>query len=154
MGSAVRYDFQVRVTGVLLNSKNQLLIVKQRVSESRQWSLPGGRLEHGETMEQAVVREVREETGLIAEVRQLLYLCDVSPMDKIIHATFFLDYIAGEITMPDNARDENPIADVKFVDANALADYGFSSIFVGLLKNDFPSRGSYMGDKANIGLGM
>ncbi|HTR52583.1 MAG TPA: NUDIX domain-containing protein, partial [Kofleriaceae bacterium] len=36
------------------------------------WSVPGGRLEFGETLAQAVAREVREETGLIAEVGPLV----------------------------------------------------------------------------------
>ena len=147
-----KYNFQVRVTGVLINEQNQILIVKQRLSEVRQWSLPGGRLEHGESMEQAVIREFYEETGLIAEVRQLLYLCDVTPMNKIIHVTFLLKYVSGEIILPGHEYDENPISDVKFVDINNLAEYGFSNRFIDSVKNNFQDRGHYMGNKSNIGL--
>jgi len=147
-----KYNFQIRVTGVLFNEYNQILIVKQRLGESRQWSLPGGKLEHGETMEQAIIREMFEETGLTVKVRQLLYLCDVSPMNKVIHVTFLLKYISGEIILPDNAHEENPISDVIFVDANSLYDYGFSNKFIDLIKNNFPDKGNYMGNKANIGL--
>ena len=146
------YSFQVRVTGVLLNSCRQILIVKQRLSESRQWSLPGGRLEHSETMEQAIVREIYEETGLIVEVERLLYLCDVTPMNKIIHVTFLLKYISGNIALPDNKYDENPISDVKFVDIEKLNKYGFSGKFTELVKNNFPNKGNYAGNKSNIGL--
>ncbi|MCH5288145.1 MAG: NUDIX hydrolase [Christensenellaceae bacterium] len=56
------YAFQVRVTGVLIED-GRLLLVKQKLSEARSWSLPGGRLERGETLEQGVVREIKEETG-------------------------------------------------------------------------------------------
>ena len=151
MGSE-KYNFQVRVTGVLFNEQNQLLIVRQRLSENRQWSLPGGRLEHGESMEQAIIREIYEEAGLIVQVQQLLYLCDVSPMNKLIHVTFLLKYISGKIVLPDNKYDENPISDVKFVDVDTLNDYGFSSKFIDLVKNNFPDKGNYMGNKSNIGL--
>jgi ADP-ribose pyrophosphatase YjhB (NUDIX family) len=41
-----------------------LLIQRGHDPEAGRWSLPGGRIEPGETAEQAVVRETREETGL------------------------------------------------------------------------------------------
>ena len=66
------YSFSIRVTGVLIED-DEILVVKQKVSESRNWSLPGGRLERGETLEQALKREIKEETGLIVEVVKLLY---------------------------------------------------------------------------------
>ena len=149
-----KYNFQVRVTGVLFNDQGQLLIVKQRLSDNRQWSLPGGKLEHGQTMEQAVIRELYEETGLTVEVWQLLYLCDVAHVNNIIHVTFLLKYISGEITLPDNKYDENPISDVRFVDIDNLADYGFSNKFINLVKNNFPDKGNYMGNKSSIGLDL
>ncbi len=40
--------FQIRVTGILLE-ENQILLVRQKVSRTRGWSLPGGRAEAGET---------------------------------------------------------------------------------------------------------
>lgn len=150
----LNYSFQVRVTGILQNEQDQLLIVKQRLSDKRGWSLPGGRLERGESMEGAIIREMMEETGLEVSVECLLYLSDVMPMDKIIHVTFLLKYISGQIRPPDNSRDENPIGEVRFVDIGELSDFGFSEKFARLVKDRFPGRGSYMGDKANIGLGV
>src|SRR3954463_6150734 len=56
------------VGAVVHDAAGRLLLIRRGHEPSRGlWSLPGGRIEAGETAEQAVVREVREETGL--EVR-------------------------------------------------------------------------------------
>ena len=84
------YNFQVRVTGVLLE-EGSLLLVKQRLSDNRGWSLPGGRLEQGETLGQGVCREIEEETGLQVRVQKLLYVCDVEQSQhSLLHVTFLL----------------------------------------------------------------
>ncbi|AIE80308.1 Nudix hydrolase family protein [Bacillus cereus] len=80
---------QVRVTGILIEDE-KVLLVKQRVA-NRNWSLPGGRVENGETLEEAVIREMREETGLEVNIQKLLYVCDkpdASP--SLLHITFLL----------------------------------------------------------------
>lgn len=55
---------QLCVGAVAIDGNRLLLIRRATAPEIGRWSLPGGRVEHGETMAEAVVREVREETGL------------------------------------------------------------------------------------------
>lgn len=148
------YAFQVRVTGVLIED-GRLLLVKQKLSEARSWSLPGGRLERGETLEQGVVREIKEETGLDVRVERLLYLCDAEASGhELLHVTFALVRTGGEVTLPTNEHDANPIHDVRFVPIGELTAFGFSERFRNLAEQGFPGQGSYMGDKRNIGLGI
>ncbi len=71
-----KYSFNIRVTGILIED-DKILLVKQKVSDKRNWSLPGGKLERGETLEQALIREMNEETGFDVDIIKLLYVCDV-----------------------------------------------------------------------------
>lgn len=52
------------VGAVVVRAGELLLIRRGRGAAEGKWSVPGGRVEWGETLEQAVVREVAEETGL------------------------------------------------------------------------------------------
>ena len=147
-----KYSFQIRVTGILIH-EGKLLLVKQQVTSDRNWSLPGGRVEAGETLEDAIIREVKEETGIAVEVNKLLYVCDKPDvMPPILHIAFLLNYVAGQIQLPTNEFDENPISDVCFVSPDSLISYGFSQLFTNIVANSFPNSGTYMGLKSNIGL--
>ena len=57
---------RIPCVGAIINDHRGRLLLIQRGHEpdAGLWSLPGGRVEPGETDEQAVVREIREETGL------------------------------------------------------------------------------------------
>lgn len=57
------------VGGVLLDTDGRILLVRRAHAPAQGlWSIPGGRVEQGEEPEAAVVRELREETGLRARV--------------------------------------------------------------------------------------
>lgn len=147
-----KYNFQIRVTAIVIKDK-KLLVVKQDVNKDRSWSLPGGRVERGETLEYAIEREVLEETGLVTRVNKLLYLCDKNDSNPpIIHISFLMDYASGDIVLPTNEFDSNPISDVKFVEFEKLTELGFTQLFVDKITDGFSDSGSYMGLKKNIGL--
>ena len=55
---------QVCVGAVVVDDERLLLIRRGRGPASGQWSVPGGRVEGGETVAEAVLRELAEETGL------------------------------------------------------------------------------------------
>ncbi len=57
-------------SAVIFDRKGRLLL--QQRSDGGQWGLPGGSMEIGESAAQAVVREVREETGLEVKPRRLI----------------------------------------------------------------------------------
>jgi 8-oxo-dGTP diphosphatase len=58
---------------VLLDDAGRLLLIRRANEPGRgRWSVPGGRVEAGETDHQAVIREIAEETGLAVEITRRL----------------------------------------------------------------------------------
>jgi ADP-ribose pyrophosphatase YjhB (NUDIX family) len=137
----------IRPTGILMEG-NRILLVKQDVTESRHWALPGGRLEFGETIERCLIREIKEETGLDVLVRELLYVCDrIHQNSHVVHMTFLLEKTGGKIrTSHESQLEKEKIKQVEMVPFDRLREYGFSSTFQELVKSNFPERGSYKGD--------
>lgn len=61
--------FRVGVSAVIFEGSRVLLALRRDIDW---WNLPGGGMEAGETVEQALLREVREETGLEVEIERLV----------------------------------------------------------------------------------
>jgi 8-oxo-dGTP diphosphatase len=90
----------------------KVLMVNNRHSS---WSLPGGAVEKGETLEQAVIRETKEETGLIIEVDKVIAVNEAFFTKHEHHGvmiTFFTKIISGEVTI----KDKNEIVETKWMD--------------------------------------
>ena len=61
-----------RGCAAIINNGRILMVYHQSAAESY-WTLPGGGVSSNETLEQAIMREVKEETGLDVEIGQLLF---------------------------------------------------------------------------------
>jgi len=66
----------VGVGAIILDENRVVLVRRGRPPALGQWSLPGGIVELGETMEEAIVREMEEEVGLKVEVSRLVSVLD------------------------------------------------------------------------------
>ena len=101
----------VGVGAFILNEDNELLLQKRSVPAEKDYRcIPGGRLELFETLENAVIRETKEETDLDIEVVQMIGICDHIIKEENAHwiATSYLWKIkSGEskIMEPDKASD-------------------------------------------------
>jgi 8-oxo-dGTP diphosphatase len=64
------------VGAIIIDGDRVLLIRRAKPPAQDRWSVPGGKVEPGETLEQACAREVREETGLEVEVGPLVEIVE------------------------------------------------------------------------------
>ncbi|MFP5068572.1 NUDIX hydrolase [Pseudonocardia nantongensis] len=107
------------VGGIVYNPDGRLLLVRRANEPGRgSWSIPGGRVEPGEDEQTAVVRELREETGLDVRPGELVgvvrrgpyriaeYRCVLDPADR-----------ASPTPVPGDDAD-----DVRFVDLAGYAE--------------------------------
>lgn len=69
-------QFNVRVYGILINSKNQVLLSNEKKGEFEFVKFPGGGLQFGEGIEDCLIREFREETGIHIKVKAHFYTTD------------------------------------------------------------------------------
>lgn len=61
-------EFLIGLTGVILNDKNEVLVVNHKYRDGKRWSLPGGYIKEKEHPREGLAREIEEETGLIVRV--------------------------------------------------------------------------------------
>jgi len=97
----------------LVTDADKLLVLQS--ASAPYWELPGGLLEFDETLPSGLVREVREETGLMVAVEQLIAAWDFSEMGfrvrdgreldaKIIGLVFQCQRIGGSIRLSEEHR--------------------------------------------------
>jgi mutator protein MutT len=114
--------------GAVIVRDGQVLIVKRRYEPlAGHWSLPGGTLELGETLEAGVIREMREETGLDVDVGPVIEVFDRIMFDesqRVRYHFVLVDYLcwpAGGQLCAGSDVDE-----AIFVDPDSLAPYNLT----------------------------
>ena len=95
----------IGVGAVVINEKNELLMVRDRIHTSHSiYKLPGGMLEHAQSLEEGVVREVWEETGVEAKLIKMVSLLNSHPFTfnkSNMYIVFQLEALSSEINVID-----------------------------------------------------
>ncbi len=98
----------IAAAAYITNDQGQVLLVQTNHRQDT-WELPGGQVEEGETLEEAVVREVEEESGIEIRVR------GVSGVYQNTESGVVIVVFAGEMT-GGRLRTSDETQDVKFVE--------------------------------------
>lgn len=91
----------VSVAALVTNDNGEILLVK---SPLRGWEYPGGLIEPGETFQEALHREIREESGVEVEVTGFVGICKNVQRD-IVNIDFTARYVSGELTTSEESTE-------------------------------------------------
>jgi 8-oxo-dGTP diphosphatase len=97
--------------GFVTNEQGKILLVKSH----RGWEFPGGQVENGESLSQALIREIQEESGVIVEVVNIVGIYSntskregyngVKEIPTIVNIDFICRYISGILHTSDETVD-------------------------------------------------
>jgi 8-oxo-dGTP diphosphatase len=125
----------VGVGAVVLDRGRVLLVRRANAPLKGEWSLPGGAVELGEALEDAIVREIREETGLDVEVGAVVEVLDRiqrDPDGRVEYHYVLVDYActvrSGRLTAGTDADD------VRWADVADLQRLGVSERAIAVIK--------------------
>lgn len=121
----------VAAGGYVFDKSGNVLIVK---TMHRGWECPGGQIEIGENLEEGVLREIMEESGIKASIRclagvssnvgQHLFYDGITPIPTKVMFDFICDYIEGEPTT------SNETSDVMWVSKDKVLEYVTSPVSI------------------------
>jgi 8-oxo-dGTP diphosphatase len=135
----------VGVGGVVIDDGRTLLIRRGSEPLRGQWSIPGGTLELGESLEDGVARELLEETGLEVRVLDLIEVFDRiftepdaggggTPQRPKFHYVI-VDYLCERIS--GEPRPGSDVTDVAFATEEELAKFQLTTTAIRVLRKAF-----------------
>ncbi|MBU0531796.1 NUDIX hydrolase [Patescibacteria group bacterium] len=93
---------QVKVGGVLIEQDGKFIFIKASVGPTKGlWNTPGGKLDEGESFEQAAVREAKEESGYDVELGQLIntYYFNIGGEEQVEKKIFAAKIVGGDLQL-------------------------------------------------------
>ena len=97
----MQFTHKVSVAAMVHDGKGKILLVN---SPWRGWEYPGGLIEPGESFENALRREIREESGVEVEIERFVGICKNLEKD-IVNIDFVCRYVSGELTTSEESTE-------------------------------------------------
>lgn len=127
---------QLAVGGIVIKDDKVLLVRRGQAPSEGLWAIPGGKVELGETLQEACEREVLEETGLRIQAREPIYTFDV--IEKDTQGKFRFHYVIIDLMADYVSGEPNPLDDAveaRWVSAPELPHLPVSHKTLELLKH-------------------
>lgn len=110
----------IRVSLVIINAKEEILLVKHKKKTREYWVLPGGHLEFGETIEECALRELKEETNLDGEFLKTIALSESLAPDNSRHIINIFTLVKVKDGSIKICSDEDIIMEVAYLPLSRL----------------------------------
>lgn len=96
----------INVAAAIIVKNNKILATQRAKGEfAGGWEFPGGKIEVGETPEEAVVREIKEELDVVIEVKEYVYTVEYEyPNFHLTMPCFFTELVSGEIKLLEHSQ--------------------------------------------------
>ncbi len=115
------------VDGILIQNHSVLLIQRKHSPFQGTWALPGGFVEYGEKTEDAMIREMFEETGLEINIHELLGVYSDphrDPRGHTVTVAYLVKMVGGALRAGDDA------SSAKFFKSNELPELAFDHAII------------------------
>lgn len=117
---------KVDIRGLVLDADNKILLVKE--STDSRWSLPGGWADVGYSPKETILKEIKEETGLDAEVKQLLAVFDKNKHDHPPEPHYVFKMVFYCTALSTTLQKGFDVLDIGYFDINDLPELSTNRI--------------------------
>ena len=96
----------VAVGGVILSGRKVLLVQRSKPPNKGSWAIPGGKVEYGETLKEALIREMKEELNIEVQPKDLIGVVEIIKEGfHYVILDFLCEVKSGEIKAGSDALD-------------------------------------------------
>jgi 8-oxo-dGTP diphosphatase len=132
---------RVRACGLCVVDNELLLVNHEHLGNGNFWAPPGGGVELGEQIDQCLVREFHEETGLAIEPKEFLFATEfISLPLHAIEFFFRVEKTGGTLKRGSDPEMKNQIRDVQFISWSVLKSSSPNSLHGIFQKVPEPSK--------------
>lgn len=111
-------DVRIRVAGILIRG-NRLLLIAHKKNDEIYWLLPGGGVDYGESLDEALIREFMEELNISVDVKDIVLVSDsIDPSGDrhVVNICFLCTFKSGDFVLGEDKR----LYDFRFFDRDEI----------------------------------